>query len=219
MCFFNLVDQHNRVWFSADFLCELSSFFIPDIPGRCSDKSADGELLHILTHIGTDKGIFAVKDVAGKRFCQLSFTDSSRTKKYERTDRPRRVFEPRSCPLYSLGDLVDSLILPDNFLFQLTCHIEQLFRLGLCNLDNRYTRHHGNNRGDIGFRYVINCVGGTLLPLQFCLLKRLEKRLLLVTKLCSLLEVLHPHNTVFLSLDLLYSLLQVKNILGNMDIA
>ena len=54
--FSTLVKRENRVWFVANLLGQLPTFFIPHIAWRSSIETAGCKFLHILTHIKADKG-------------------------------------------------------------------------------------------------------------------------------------------------------------------
>ncbi|MNL24904.1 hypothetical protein D3C87_1463560 [compost metagenome] len=66
VCFFNLIQQYYRVWFATDFFCQLSALFIAYITRRGTDQAAQGEFLHVLTHIDTHQRIFTIKQVSGQ---------------------------------------------------------------------------------------------------------------------------------------------------------
>src|SRR5690554_4240384 len=64
--FFNLIQQDYRIGLSSYFFSQLSTFFIPHVPRRCSYQSTDRELLHIFTHVDAYQGILRVKQFLGK---------------------------------------------------------------------------------------------------------------------------------------------------------
>ena len=80
MCFLYLIEEDNRIRFPADCLSQLTALIVADISRRCSDQAGYRVLLHVLTHIDTDHVVLVIEQSLGQSLCQLSLTNTSRSK-------------------------------------------------------------------------------------------------------------------------------------------
>ena len=81
MCLFNFVQQYHGIGLSAYFFGKLSAFFVTYISRRRSDKSGDGEFLHVFTHVEADNGFLCVKQFNCQGFCQVCLSYACRSYK------------------------------------------------------------------------------------------------------------------------------------------
>ena len=142
MCFFDFVKQDNRVGVSTNFLCQLSAFFIPDVPRRCTYESRSREFLTILTHIDTNQGIFTAEHELGQSFDEMGFTHAGGTDEHKRTNRAIRVFQAEAVARNGTRQTLNGAILSDNLLRKGLFHPLQSNRFGLFHALSRHTTHH-----------------------------------------------------------------------------
>ena len=96
---------------------------------------------------------------------------------------------------------------------QLVFHLEQLCGLGLGQLEDRNTRRHRQNLGDIILANLGDCLARAITPAGFLLLALFGQLLLLVTKSSGLLEVLIVDRGLLIALhfgNLLVELAQLR---------
>src|SRR5699024_5877422 len=137
MCFFNLIEQNNRVWSAANCFGQLTAFLITNISWRRSDQTGDGVLLHILTHIDTDHVVFIIKQGLCKGLCKLMLTNTGRTQEEEGTNCTVRVGDTSSGTKDCFADKADCLILSHNVLMQDILHVQEFLPLTFHNFCNR----------------------------------------------------------------------------------
>ena len=94
MCLFHLIEENNRVRFSADCLGQLTTLIVADISRRCSDQAGYRMFLHVLTHIDTDHIVLIVEQCLSQGFRKLSLADTGRSKEQEGTNRFGRILDP-----------------------------------------------------------------------------------------------------------------------------
>ena len=97
--FLDLIKKHYRIWFSSDFLCEKSSFFISDISCCSTDKLRSARLVLIFTHIDLNESFWISKEFLSKYLYKLCLPDSSRSKKKERSNRTIHIRNTNTRPL------------------------------------------------------------------------------------------------------------------------
>ena len=139
MCFLDLIEQNDRIWFSAHCLGQLSAFLVAYVSRRRSDQTGDGVLLHIFTHIDSNHVVLIVKQLFCKRFCKLCFTDTGRSKKQERTNRLCWVFDTGFGTDDSIRNLCNCLILTDHSGMKLIFQAEDFSSFAFGQLCNRNT--------------------------------------------------------------------------------
>ena len=129
MCFFDLIEKHNRVWFSTNSLGKLAAFIISDISRRRSDQTGHRVFLHILTHIDTHHIVLIIKQILCKCFCKLCLTYTGRSKEEEGTDRLGRIFD--SC--FGTDDCIsyfrNAFVLSDDTFVKFICKVQCLTSL------------------------------------------------------------------------------------------
>ena len=79
----DLIEKNYRIRFTPYSFCQLATFFISDISGRCSDESGHGELLHVLTHINSDHVVLIIKERLCQRLGKLCLTNTGRSQEQE----------------------------------------------------------------------------------------------------------------------------------------
>ena len=72
----NLIKKHNGIRFSPHCFSKLTTFVIPYISRRRSDKTGYRIFLHIFTHINTDHIIFIIKEAFCQCFGKLCLTNT-----------------------------------------------------------------------------------------------------------------------------------------------
>ena len=83
MRFLDLIEQNNRIWFSAHCLGQLAALLVAYISRRRSDQTGDGVFLHVFTHIDSNHVVLIIKQLFCQRFRKLCFTDTGRSKEQE----------------------------------------------------------------------------------------------------------------------------------------
>ena len=114
MSLLDLVQKHDRVGFSADFLCQLAAFFVSDVSWRRSDETRNSEFLHVFAHVDTNQSIFRVKEILRQNLCQICLSDACRTEEDEASDRSVRVFQTCSVTSDGFHHVLNRLILSDD---------------------------------------------------------------------------------------------------------
>ena len=145
MCFLDLIKKYNRIRFSSDCLCQLSTFIVSDISRRSSDQSGHGIFLHVLTHIDTNHVVLIIKQALGKCLCKLCLTYTCRSKEQERTDWFCRIFDTCFGTDNGFCHKFHTFILSNDTFMQLICKVKCLISLTLIQLCNRNTCPSGND--------------------------------------------------------------------------
>ena len=94
MCFFDLVEQHDRIRPATDFLSELTAFLKADVARRSADQSADIVLLHVFAHVDLDERFGVAKHELRKGLGEQRFANAGGPGKDEAASRPLRILEP-----------------------------------------------------------------------------------------------------------------------------
>ena len=114
MRLFDLVEQDDRIRFTANCFRQLSTFIVTDISRRCTDQTSRTEFLLILAHIDTGHAVLIVKQVFSQRFGKLGLTYTGRTEEDERTDRTFRILQSGTATTHGIRNGCNSLFLTDH---------------------------------------------------------------------------------------------------------
>ena len=112
--FFYFIEQHHRVWMTAHLLGKLAALFIAHISRRRTYQARHCELLHILTHVDTDKCVRRIEQILGKLLGQVSLAYACRTKEHKCTYGFGGVFQTYAVAVNSFDNTLDGLILSDD---------------------------------------------------------------------------------------------------------
>jgi len=66
MCFFDLVEQDNRIRATTNRFCQVTAFLVADIARRGTDESRNRVLLHELGHVETNHRIICIEQKVGQ---------------------------------------------------------------------------------------------------------------------------------------------------------
>ena len=66
MCFFDLVEQDNRIRATTNRFCQVAAFLVADIARRCTDEACNRVLLHELGHVDTNHRIIRIEQKVGQ---------------------------------------------------------------------------------------------------------------------------------------------------------
>ncbi len=155
MGFLDLIEQHDRVRFSAHRLGELTALVIANVAGRGADQTGHGEFLHILRHINPDHTALIVKQSFRKRLGKLGLAHAGRSQKQERTDRAVGIGNARAGAQNGFRHLIHGFILPDHPFMQNLRQIQQLLPFAFHQLADRNSRPLGDDAGDFFLRHRI----------------------------------------------------------------
>ena len=155
MRFLDLIEQNNRIWFSAHCLSQLAALLVAYISRRRSDQTGDGVFLHVFTHIDSNHVVLIIKQLFCQRFRKLCFTDTGRSKEQERTDRFCRILDSGFRTDDRIRNLGDCLILADNSRVKFIFQAEDLSSLAFGQFCNRDSSPAGDNSGNLFIRYTL----------------------------------------------------------------
>ena len=155
MRFLDLIEQNNRIWFSAHCLGQLAALLVAYISRRRSDQTGDGVFLHVFTHIDSNHVVLIIKQLFRQRFRKLCFTDTGRSKEQERTDRFCRILDSGFGTDDRIRNLGDCLILADNSRVKFIFQAEDLSSLAFGQFCNRDSGPAGDNSGNLFIRYTL----------------------------------------------------------------
>src|SRR5690606_34465180 len=133
-------------------------------------------------------------------------------------DGSSRVLEAGTGPADGTRELFDGFILTDDSLLECILHLEELLLLGLRDLVDRNSGHHGHYLRNVFLRNVVDLGLGLALPLLLGFFEFFLKLLLLVTQARGFLEALALDDPVLLFADLFNLLFEVHDLLRNADI-
>ena len=170
-------------------------------------------LLRELGHIELDQRILITEEEFGQSLRKLCLTNTGRAGEDEGATGTLRVLQAASSTTDRLSQSLDRGILTDDALVQLVFHLEQFRGLGLGQLEDRNTRRHRQNLGDIILANLGNCLARAITPAGFLLLALFGQLLFLITKSSGLLEVLIVDRRLLIALhfgDLLVQLAQLR---------
>ena len=153
MCFLNLIKKQDTVWISADFLAELSAFFIAYISRRRSDQFGDTVFLHIFRHIYTDHCLFTAKYCFCKGFGKFCLSDTCRAKEKEGANRTVRIFKSNSSSFDCLCNSFHCFILSDHTFVEFFLQTCKTFCFSLCQFLQWDLGPVGNRFCDSSFIY------------------------------------------------------------------
>ena len=191
VCFLDLVEEHDRVRFSADCLGQLTALFVADVSRRRSDQSGHGVFLHVLGHVDPDHVLLVVKKCLRQCFGQLGLTDTGGTQEQEGTDRLGGILDARLAAHDGFRNLGHRLVLTDDPLMQLVVQMQCLVPLRLSQLADRNACPARNNLCDFFFRHLLLHQGKIVIRqilLQFLQLL-LKLRHLAVEKFGSFIQI------------------------------
>src|SRR5207302_11073516 len=100
MCLLDLIEQHDRVWTTANRLRELATLFVTDVSWRRADQSGDGMLLHVLRHIDAHERALVVEQELGERLRSLRLSHAGRAEEDERAGRTIGILQARTRPAH-----------------------------------------------------------------------------------------------------------------------
>ena len=103
----------------------------------------------IFTHVDPRDHVLVIEQKLRKSFCQFSLTDTGRTHKEERTDRPLLVGQSGPAAADSVSDSLNGLILTYHPLVQFALDAQKLLLLALKHLLYRDSGPLGDNLCDI----------------------------------------------------------------------
>ena len=155
MRFLDLIEQNNRIWFSAHCLGQLAALLVAYISRRRSDQTGDGVFLHVFTHIDSNHVVLIIKQLFCQRFRKLCFTDTGRSKEQERTDRFCRILDSGFGTDDRIRNLGDCFILADNSRMKFIFQAEDLSSLAFGQFCNRDSGPAGDNSGNLFIRYTL----------------------------------------------------------------
>ena len=137
------------------------------ISRRSPHHTAHGVLLHVFAHVDAYQGVGTAEHVFGQLFGQVRLAYSRRPEEHERPDRFVRVFQSHAAALDGAHQLVDGLVLSDDFPFQVDGHVLQLVPFGLTHALYRDACHHGYHFGYLVFIHNDPLAAEFLLPCRF----------------------------------------------------
>jgi len=114
MCFLYLIKKYHWVRSSSHSFCKLTSFLIPNISWRCSNKPWYCMFFHILRHIKPYKCLFSSKQILSKGLSCFSLTNTCWTEEHKHTYRSVCSFQTNTVSSYSLCYCFYSLRLINN---------------------------------------------------------------------------------------------------------
>ena len=155
MCFLNLIEKYNTVWFTADCLSKLATLLISYISRRRSNQSGYRILLHVLTHINSDHILFIIKQILCQSFGKLCLTYTCRTKEQEGTDRFGRILDAGFGTKDCICNPLHTFILAYNSLVKLIFQSKEFGSLAFCQSCYRNTGPSGNDPCDL---IISNCL-------------------------------------------------------------
>ena len=168
MCLFHLIQQNYRVRLPAHSLCQLTALLVTNVSGRCSDQTADAELLHIFTHINSNDVVLIVKQCLCQCLCQFGLTNTGRTEEQERAKRTVGILNTGTGAEDCLADFCHCFVLTDDTAMKHVLHMEQLLPLALHQFGNRNASPAADDSCDFLFRYFITQQRVLLFLLLFC---------------------------------------------------
>src|SRR5262245_23977805 len=127
MCLFYFVQKYHRVRFSPDRFCELASFVVSDVAGRCPDQAAHTMPLLVFAHVDADEGMLVVEEVLGQCFREFRFTDAGGTHEYKGADWPLGILQASAASTYSVAEGTDGFFLPRHAFREFAFEMEQFF--------------------------------------------------------------------------------------------
>src|SRR5205807_705461 len=129
---FDFVKKDDAIRTLAHLLCELSAFFVADVPWRRSGHAADRKFLHVLGHVDLNERVFAAEHIDGELLGKKGFSNTCRSKEEKSSDGAVGVFDIGAASANSAADDVYGIILTDNAGFKRLFHFEDFFRFALC---------------------------------------------------------------------------------------
>src|ERR1017187_4338783 len=145
----DFVEEENRIGPAALLLGELAALVVTDVSGRRADHAGHGVLLHVLAHVGADRGFVVVEEVLGEGTDELGLTDARGAEEDEAADGPGGIAEPGAVAQDGVGDQLDGLILADDAFLQAFGHLHELLDLALHHTGDGDAGPFGDNAGDI----------------------------------------------------------------------
>ena len=155
MRFLDLIEQNNRIRFSAHCLGKLTALLVAYVSRRRSDQTGDGVFFHVFTHIDSNHVVLIVKQLFCQRFCKLCFTDTGRSKEQERTDRFCRIFDSGFGTDDRIRNLCNCLILTNDSGVKLIFQAEDLGSLAFGQFCNRDSGPAGDDSGNFFVCYTL----------------------------------------------------------------
>ena len=149
MCFFNLVEQHNRIRLSPNRFRELASLLMPDISRRRSDQTRNGMPLHIFGHIHANHRFFVPKERFRERAAQFCFSDAGRTEKQKTANGPIGISESDPAAADSSRNCPHRVALSHHAAGEAFLHLKQPAALIFRDGGNRNTGPLGNHLSNV----------------------------------------------------------------------
>ena len=134
MCFLDLIEEYDGVWFASHGLCELSALVVAHVSRRCTDESADAVLLLILGHVDSSHHRLVVEEVFGECLCEFCLSDAGGAEEDERADRSFGVLQSGTAAAYGIADGAYGFVLPDDAAVEFFFEVEEFLALGLLHL-------------------------------------------------------------------------------------
>ena len=145
----NLIEEDDREGTTTNLFGELATLVVTDVAGRSTEETRRGVLLRELGHIELDQRVLITEEEFSQGLRELRLTHAGRAGEDEGATGTLRVLQAASSTTNRLGQRLNRGILTDDALVQLVFHLEQLRGLSLSELEDRNTRRHSQNLGDI----------------------------------------------------------------------
>ena len=145
----DFIEQHHRVGLAPYSLRELSALIVTHVSWRCSDESADAELLLVLAHVDTRHQRLVVEEVVGQCLGQLRLTHTCGAEEDERTDWFLGVLQSSPAASDCIAHCCYGLVLPDHPLVEFLFEVEQLLAFALQHLAHGDARPSAHHIGDV----------------------------------------------------------------------
>ncbi len=139
MRLFDLVEQDHLIRTPTHGLGQHTAFVIAHIARRRADQTSHGMFLHKLGHVDAHHSAVVVEQILGHGFGQLCLTNTGRTQKQERAQRPVLVIQSSPRAAHRVGHCRHRRFLPDHAATQLFFHAQKLLALAFQHLRGRNT--------------------------------------------------------------------------------
>ena len=145
MRFLDFIEKQHRVRFPADCLCQLTTFIVPNITGRRSDQTGDGEFFLVFRHVDSGHHILVIEEIFRQCLGQFRLANARRTQEDEGSDRPFLILQSGPRPSHRIRNRSYGFVLTDHSLVQFFFQVNQLLPFALQHPGYRDTRPSGNN--------------------------------------------------------------------------
>ena len=145
----DLVQKHDGVGPAAHRLRERTGVLVAHVSRRRSNKSRDGELLHVLAHVHPNQSVAIGEQEFREGPGQLGLADSGGAREDERPDGAVRILQPRTAAPDGPRDGRDGIVLAHHTLVDLLLHVDETLRFGLLQPGDRNARPAADDEGHV----------------------------------------------------------------------